>query len=120
VPIRAALIFGLIGFALATAGPASGGRGSTTFSPGWADEPSVSTALERRGVVYNGRRWAVDLASCVGLRRFGKRVVHFYEQFHRFECSLWAADGLRYTAWVRIPRSNASAFWWVIYRAQRI
>lgn len=87
-------------------------------SPGWADERSVSSALERRGIVHAGRRRPIVLASCVGLHRYGVRVVSFYEHFHRFRCRLWARDGRRYAAWVRITQSTASTFWWITYRTQ--
>jgi hypothetical protein len=89
-----------------------------TMSPGWADEPSVSTALERRGIVHAGRRRLIDLASCLGLHRYGVRVVSFSERFHRFRCRLWARDGRRYVAWVQITQSSASAFWWIAYRTR--
>jgi hypothetical protein len=89
-----------------------------TASPGWVDERSVSSALQRRGVVHAGRRRGIELASCLGLRGYGVRVVAFYEQFRRFRCTLWARDGRRYTAWVRITRSNASIFWWITYRTR--
>jgi hypothetical protein len=90
-----------------------------TISPGWADEPSVSSALERRGIVYAGRRRPVDLASCLGVHRYGVRVMSFSERFHRFRCRLWARNGQRYVAWVRIPKSSGSSFWWVAYRTRR-
>ena len=90
----------------------------TTTSPGWADERSVSSALEHRGVVHAGRRIPIDLASCLGLHRYGVRVVSFYEHFQRFRCRLWGRDGSRYVAWVRITQSSASAFWWIAYRTR--
>jgi hypothetical protein len=89
-----------------------------TISPGWADEPSVSSALERRGIVHAGRRRPVDLASCLGVHRYGVRVVSFSEHFHRFRCRLWARNGQRYVAWVRIAKSSALTFWWVAYRTR--
>jgi hypothetical protein len=89
-----------------------------TASPGWADEPSVSSALEHRGIVHARRHQRISLASCVGLRRYGVRVVSFYEHFHRFHCRLWARDGRRYVAWVRITQSRASVFWWIAYRTR--
>jgi hypothetical protein len=89
-----------------------------TISPGWADEPSVSSALERRGIVHAGRRRPVDLASCLGVHRYGVRVVSFSERFHHFRCRLWAHNGQRYVAWVRIPKSSASSFWWIAYRTR--
>jgi len=91
-----------------------------TTSPGWADERSVSSALEYRGIVHAGRRTPIDLASCLGLHRYGVRVVSFDEHFHRFRCRLWGSDGNRYVAWVRITRSSASAFWWTGYRTRRV
>ena len=103
----------------AAAGTALASSAGGTVSPGWADEPTVSDIIERRGVLYAGRIRAVDLASCAGLRQYGARVVAYSRQFHRFRCTIWGADGLRYAAWVRITRSNARFVWWQIDRVQQ-
>jgi hypothetical protein len=79
----------------AAAGTASARPAETSVSPGWADEPTISDIIERRGIPYAGRVRAVDLASCIGLRRYGVRVVDYSQQFHRFRCSVWGADDIR-------------------------
>ena len=107
--------------ALVCTGEVAAVRGTealATTSPGWADEPSVATALERRGVVHAGRRRLIVLASCVGLRGYGVRVVSFSEHFHRFRCRLWANDGRRYVAWIKVTQSHASTFWWIAFRTR--
>ena len=102
-----------------TATAAAGAREAPmTRSPGWADERSVSSALERRGVVHAGLRRPIRLASCLGLHRHGVRVASFYEHFHRFRCRLWARDGSRYVAWVQITQSRGDTFWWIAYRTR--
>jgi hypothetical protein len=116
-------VVGLIATCLAVsaaAGTASARPTETTVSPGWADEPTISDIIERRGILYAGRVRAVDLASCIGLRRYGVRVIDYFQQFHRFRCTVWGADMVRYAAWVRVPRSNARFVWWQVDRVLRV
>jgi hypothetical protein len=87
--------------------------------PGWATASNLSDAVERRGISRAGRRYAIDVASCFGLRRYGVSRAFDREYFHRFRCSLIGANDRLYTAWILITRSNLSHFWWRTYKFRR-
>jgi hypothetical protein len=75
--------------------------------PGWARSSDVGDAIEDSGVKWKGRHRSVDIAICVGLRRYGVLAGEFgAQQFHRFKCILDAADGRFYTAWILVTRSG--------------
>lgn len=110
-----ALIAPAVVAAALTASNAAGAR----HRLGWIDETTVGNAIESHGFVYQGRHVAVDTAVCLGLRRFGVRTVDFTDQFHRFKCDADAANGHTYALQVKVTKSTATTFWWLVTAVRR-
>ena len=75
--------------------------GNCRFTTPWTDTLSMSNRVERTGLLWaEGRRLAIDSASCIGLRRYGVRTSTYGpDKFHAFKCYADAANGYHYTVY---------------------
>lgn len=69
--------------------------GDVAYGQQYVDELFVSNGLEQQGIVYLGRKVAIDNASCIGLRRYGVKTSSdgFTDTFWRFRCNADGANG---------------------------
>lgn len=89
---RAALIILLAALTFAAASSAN-----STYARYYVDALYVGNGIESQGVVYQGRRVAIDNAACIGLRRYGVQASDYgLDKFWRFRCTLNGADNHTY------------------------
>jgi hypothetical protein len=105
--MRRIILILVAGAALMVAAPASAG--------GYTDMFTINNAVETNGILYQGRKVAVDSALCIGLRRYGVKKVGYNEVFTRFKCSLSGADDHFYSVTLRML-TNTRYQWLTVRR----
>ncbi len=94
----------------------SGALARSNYSAYYIDELSVSNAMEKSGIYYNGSHRNVDTASCIGLRRYGVRPdTYGLDKFHRFKCDADGADSHIYTVQVSTTSGPKRGWWYSHY-----
>jgi hypothetical protein len=74
-------------------------------------ETDLANAIESYGFSYSGKRRAVDMASCSGLRRYGVREVRFVERYVRFKCSIDTSNGEWWELRIRTDQKPGGNGW---------
>jgi hypothetical protein len=59
---------------------------------GYMDSFDLANRIEARGLAWHGKRYAVDMALCSGLRRYGVKKTGFMDQYHVFKCTIQTAN----------------------------
>lgn len=76
------------------------------LSKAYLPRTEMQNLIDTRGVSFtgfahlNGYHVNVDIAKCLGLRRYGVRVVSGRTLFYGFKCSITTDDESRFTLWV--------------------
>jgi hypothetical protein len=106
---------------LAASGLAGARTTSARYVRAYTDETWLSHSLEAHGAYYNRRKIAVDIALCVGLRRYGVHTsTSGLDQFWRFKCDLTGAGRHFYTAQISTTKGpNPSWIYWHFLSVRR-
>lgn len=92
IRLRAGLFAFALGLVFTTSSPAA-----PTYARYYVDQLYIGNALEEQGGYFQGRKFAVDNAYCLGLRRFGVQTSDYgLDKFWRFKCTLNGANGHTY------------------------
>lgn len=93
---------------------------SAFVAPVYETELWMGNIIEQRGLEYSGSRVAVDLASCIGLRRYGVRTTQFIDHFWRFRCTADGADNHAYDVQSSVTRgAKAGYVYWHFLSVRR-